>query len=280
MESSKKLITIFLSTVLLFGCGPSPEEIAEQEREQERLAEEARLLEQKKAELEALGNWRFGFYIDEFGDETNEAFISQTVRGTFSNTATSGADLVVGMYISIDDDGNVYSIDDDGNVYQPFFRLYERDRRNPIIGDNYGWGQSNNLACKVKLPDNEIDRHILHQSEGDDYFTMSPSSNVNTLLRNMINRESYGFEQAGTAQAFLDDLASVRNLFETVLVGEDKVSFACESINTESLYGGIHKYQFRFDFRGYKKALDCYRYRNSCEAFWDIQLYNVPMMSK
>ena len=48
MENSKKLITIFLSTVLLFGCGPSPEEIAKQEKEQERLAEEARLLEQKK----------------------------------------------------------------------------------------------------------------------------------------------------------------------------------------------------------------------------------------
>ena len=262
----KKLITIFLSTVLLFGCGPSPEE-------QERLAEEARLLEQKKAELEALGNWRFGFYIDEFGDKTNEAFISQTVRGTFSNTATSGADLVVGMYISIDDDGNVYSIDDDGNLYQPFFRLYERDKRNPIIGDNYGWGQSNNLACKVKLPDNEIDRHILYQSEGDDYFTISPSSNVHTLLRNMINREQAGIAQAGTAQAYLDDIARVRNLFETVLVGEDKVSFACESINTD-------KYQFKFDFRGYKKALDCYRYRNSCEAFWDLQTSFKQSMSK
>ncbi len=239
MENSKKLITIFLSTVLLFGCGPSPEEIAKQEKEQERLAEEARLLEQKKAELEALGNWGFGFYIDEFGDETNEAFVSQTVRGTFSNTATSGSALRVKMYISVDDDGN---------TYQPFFRLYEYDRSNPMKGKYPSNNQfaSNNLACNVKLPDNEIDRYILAQSEGDDYFTIL-QSNINTLF-NMLSGE-----QAEPTP------------FEKALADEGKVSFACEKQLQETT-----KYQFRFDFRGYKKALDCYRFRNSCEAFWDL----------
>ena len=53
--------------------------------------------------------------------------------------------------------------------------------------------------------------------------------------------------------------------FEKVLADEGKVSFACEKQLQETT-----KYQFRFDFRGYKKALDCYRYRNSCEAFWDL----------
>ena len=44
----KRTILTTLSVFLLFGCGPSPEEIAEQER----LAEEARV-EQERLEMEA-----------------------------------------------------------------------------------------------------------------------------------------------------------------------------------------------------------------------------------
>ena len=47
-----------------------------------------------------VGDWSKSFYVDEFGDKTNEGFISQTVKGTFSNLKEENERLRVEMYIN------------------------------------------------------------------------------------------------------------------------------------------------------------------------------------
>ena len=39
----------------------------------------------------AYSQWEIGNYVDEFGEETEERFLHQTVSGTFSNSATTNA---------------------------------------------------------------------------------------------------------------------------------------------------------------------------------------------
>ena len=41
--------------------------------------------------LTAYSQWEIGNYVDEFGEETEERFLHQTVSGTFSNSATTNA---------------------------------------------------------------------------------------------------------------------------------------------------------------------------------------------
>ena len=41
--------------------------------------------------LISFAQWEIGNYVDEFGEETEERFLHQTVSGTFSNSASTNA---------------------------------------------------------------------------------------------------------------------------------------------------------------------------------------------
>ena len=45
------------------------------------------------------GNWEIGYYVDDFGDKTNDSYVIGTFTGTFSNSATSGSRLTVYVYL-------------------------------------------------------------------------------------------------------------------------------------------------------------------------------------
>ena len=104
-----------------------------------------------------VGDWSKSFYVDEFGDETNDGFISQTVKGKFSNSATENSPLRVRMFIN------------NANVMEntPWFRLYEYDGRNPIKGVY----SQNGMRCRIKHQDNTITELPIIQNQGSDYFT-------------------------------------------------------------------------------------------------------------
>ena len=105
--------------------------------------------------LALYGKWGSGMYSDEFGDKTNNGYMSQIIRGTFSNSATQNSPLRVHLYIS---DGDVMEND-------PFFRFYEYDRDNPIKG-SYGYVT---LDCKMKNQNNEVFNTSMYIYEGEDY---------------------------------------------------------------------------------------------------------------
>jgi len=47
------------------------------------------------ANINDIGEWGIGDYVDDFGDKTGEHYIYQVVYGTFSNSATAGSTLKV-----------------------------------------------------------------------------------------------------------------------------------------------------------------------------------------
>lgn len=80
--------------------------------------------------------WELDYYVDEFGDKTNEKYVKSTVIGSFSNTATDDSLLVVYMMI----DSNYIA-----------FKLYE-------YGDNLvknSYSNSVSYAISTKNNDGE-----------------------------------------------------------------------------------------------------------------------------
>ncbi len=87
----------------------------------------AKIEKQKKdsirlANINELGIWETGFYIDEFDEPTKEAYIKTEIRGKFSNSATTNSDLNVKFLIS----KNSIRI-----------QLYEYAGNHPIKGDGF-----------------------------------------------------------------------------------------------------------------------------------------------
>jgi hypothetical protein len=75
--------------------------------------------------LSSYGQWEKHYYVDKFGDKTNEAFISYTdLQGTFSNSAANNEKLDVDVIIS-------YSKFDD-SLPDIQFDLYEYGRGQPV----------------------------------------------------------------------------------------------------------------------------------------------------
>ena len=67
-----------------------------------------------------LGIWEIQYFVDEFGNKTNEPYITTTVHGTFSNSATENSRLRVTFIISSRESIGI--------------QLFEYDRNNPVKG--------------------------------------------------------------------------------------------------------------------------------------------------
>lgn len=63
------------------------------------LKEKSRQDSIKLVNINNLGIWSLGHYIDDFGEPTKEAYISTILLGTFSNSATTNSDLSVRILI-------------------------------------------------------------------------------------------------------------------------------------------------------------------------------------
>jgi hypothetical protein len=88
--------------------------------------EETKRKEQKEKELIKLANanmtgmWAIRYYVDEFGERTKKGYItnSNTIKGTFSNTATEGSELNVELLIN--------------SSSKIYIQLYEYAGNNPV----------------------------------------------------------------------------------------------------------------------------------------------------
>lgn len=76
----------------------------------------------KLANINNLGAWDIGYYVDDFGERTGENFVSMILYGKFSNSATTNSDLKVRILI----DKSSSSI-----------QLYEYGGNHPIKGEGF-----------------------------------------------------------------------------------------------------------------------------------------------
>jgi len=131
-------------------------------------------------ELNEFGNWIMGSYVDEYGDITNEKYLSQSVTGTFSNSATENSNLRVKFFIN---GGDIWST-------TPWFRFYEYADNNPIKGIH----DENPLYCSFKNNIGEEYPLKLFQSRGADYFSTEDQKNTGgeyIALRDAIANEEF-----------------------------------------------------------------------------------------
>jgi ankyrin repeat protein len=113
--------------------------------------------------------WKRKFYVDSFGDPTEEPYITNIgkIEGTFSNTATNNSLL------------EAYFIIDNSNKIA--FKLFEYGRDNPV--KSYG-----NKGYKLLVKDASDTVHELYGNNYSDRITLNESSS-NTLHNLLIDND-------------------------------------------------------------------------------------------
>ncbi|MES3016758.1 MAG: hypothetical protein V4721_03220 [Bacteroidota bacterium] len=115
--------------------------------EQEEKVENARLEAEKKervrlANLDNTGIWSISYYVDEFGEKTNDGYVtnSDLISGSFSNTATQNSALNVKILITNSSDISM--------------KLFEYAGNNPVkaySSDNYTVFLQDKDGKRIKL---------------------------------------------------------------------------------------------------------------------------------
>jgi len=133
----KKNIFLFLCIALIIGACESNQQKAH--RIKLKMADSIRVQDSLKiVQATSLGMWQIGHYVDEFKEPTKSKYItnSEPIFGTFSNSASEGANLKVDIIV----DEQSFLI-----------TLYEYAGNNPVKeGLEFGYD------IKVKYGDNEI----------------------------------------------------------------------------------------------------------------------------
>ena len=129
------------------------QKILKYKKECETLKEELEKERLRLIELNKLGTWEYGNYVDDFGDPTGKKYIQNTSFGSFSNTATDNSSLKVEMMISSDKQD------------APWFRIYEYGSMK--IKGYYDYKY---YPCKIKSSDEEIFHLRLKIEDGWDFF--------------------------------------------------------------------------------------------------------------
>tara|TARA_B100000959_G_C14734327_1_gene522327 strand:+ start:76 stop:729 length:654 start_codon:yes stop_codon:yes gene_type:complete len=111
-------------------------------------------IENSEIETQDLGDWEYNFYVDDFGDKTDQGYIALRSIGKYSNSATTDNRLHVRMYLS------------DGSLENPWFRLWRYDYSNQVKNtysiDNYD--------CRFKDNNDKIFEGTIYQQAGWDYL--------------------------------------------------------------------------------------------------------------
>ena len=123
--------------------------------------EKARQDSIKLANINNLGDWEIGYYVDDFGERTGEYFVSRYIDGTFSNSATTNSELKVRFMI----DKNSSRI-----------QLYEYAGNHPIKGEGF-------IYFKVRDKNNK--EHNI-RAYNSDYGNTSIEKEHDYLLRKIL----------------------------------------------------------------------------------------------
>ena len=120
-----------------------------------------------------VGNWSKDFYVDEFGDNTQNAFISLTVKGKYSNSFVADGSLRVEMYIS---NADVMENMPEFNFYQNTHLLTSGMERLSI-------------SCRYKNQDNIISNINLRHSPGHTLKITHNNEKIRMMFAELIANE-------------------------------------------------------------------------------------------
>lgn len=181
-------------------------------------------------ETEEESDWEIDYYVDDFGDPTDTAFVRGIFSGTFSNTATSASDLTVVVFY--DPANDIFS-----------FRLLEYDR----VRATYSASEEDEIVFKIKTGDTISEGTLkgvapnedLYLGGGDDTDTMLRRILLSMLIKNIlktgldvrciieIGSAKYNFKMTGTG---FDDRLTELGIEDDV---DDESAEGSEGIETE-----------------------------------------------
>lgn len=164
-------------------------------------------------------HWEVVHYVDDFGDETEDAYIRGIFTGTFSNTATTNEDLTV--VINYDYYIPEVQTNRDPATYTMSFRLLEYNDHMAV----FTTGEE--ITLKVKINDRVVEYNLAGIAPNGDLFVVEKGAPsylelpilTNALKENeytiscviLIGSSKYSFEIDGTGfMEQIDNLNSVK----------------------------------------------------------------------
>ena len=170
-----------------------------------------------------LNDWVADIFVDEFGDTTKEKFLSKTMNGNFSNSATQSSDLRVSIFI---DSGNIFL----GKIW---FRFYEYANNLPLTG------LSTELNCRFRPLNKNLDTFgfDLARFDGDDRW----------ILKTDFKYIDKSLKPTGSFNA---NYSSGAMDFRQLIIDEGSAKFICYDYKYAK-----SQYNFTIDFKNYFKYL-------------------------
>lgn len=161
------LVALLVLGAIFFVAGPIKKELSDYYFKDESISSNSGL----KSLVQS--NWDSGFYVDEFGDLTNNAFGRNTVKGKFDNTFTENSEFRVEMFI---DNGDVFN-------HRPWFRIYTYDGTSP---EKEFWFDYTSMSCRIKNQNNIISDIDIRQDKGNDDFHIISDEKIVLEFRQLI----------------------------------------------------------------------------------------------
>ena len=97
----KKVLIGIIAIIMvlgLVGCSSTPAEETNTSEPTETAPVETESQTPEPTPTEIPSSWEVDYYIDDFGDETEDGYVRGEFQGTFDNTAGKGMDLTVYLY--------------------------------------------------------------------------------------------------------------------------------------------------------------------------------------
>ncbi len=164
-ESSKNKEYQELAKLLNIEIQKEKELLAKKQQEEQKQREAEEKERYRLANLNNTGMWKLKYYVDDFGESTKEALItnSELIKGLFSNTATTNSNLNVKFLID-----NELSIS---------IKLFEYGGNNPVKAYS-------SQDYTIYIQDKDGQRFKLNAYNSSDRLTMLPSDSL--ILHNAL----------------------------------------------------------------------------------------------
>jgi hypothetical protein len=154
----------------------------------EREARNVRIAEHNKKNT---GIWQIRYFVDKFGDPTEEPYITTTIEGTFSNSATRNSELTAVIFVSEKDEFA--------------FELYEYIWGSLVTPSKY-----NQYALEVK-EESGSQYKVLVNTDWRYRFHIKDISIIDTLRKGGTTR--FYFEKTGSANSYRFDIVDTNRAF-------------------------------------------------------------------
>jgi hypothetical protein len=154
---------------------------------------------EQKSNDENNKSWSIGRFVDEFGEPTNISYITTTVYGTFSNTATENSPLRVVFIITKDNKISLQLYEYNKNIpvkgYKDSYQIYVQDKdgnRHTLAASNYNSDRLSltNYSYSKKLTDTEKLHNILTNG-GEIKFVIIDENRASSVYRFKIDNADW-----------------------------------------------------------------------------------------